>query len=161
MKPSAKLAKLGALAAACLLVWAGPVSAGAVKGKVMFKGSVPKAKRIKMGQDDYCVKFYQGKSAPKSEATAVNSDGSLKWVFVYVQKGAKKGSRAPAGKAVLDQRGCMYAPRVFGMTAGQKLTVNNGDETKHNFHLRGKNKYNRSAGPGKTITRKVKKGKAR
>ena len=41
--------------------------------------------------------------------------------------------------------------------AGQKLKVSNSDQTKHNFHLLGKNKYNRSAGPGKTISRKIKK----
>lgn len=146
-----------AVVGACLFVWVGAASAGTVKGKVMFKGGAPKAKRIKMGQDDYCVKYYQGKSAPRSEATSVGDDGSLRWVFVYVQAGIDKKFKAGGEKATLDQQGCMYSPRVFGMVAGQKLVVNNGDETKHNFHLRGKNKYNRSARPGKTITRKVKK----
>lgn len=153
-----------AVAGACLMLWAGATMpftamAGTVKGKISFKGSAPKAKRIKMGQDDYCVKYYQGKTAPRSESTSVGGDGSLRWVFVYVQAGLDKKLKGGGvgRKTTLDQRGCMYGPRVFGMLAGQELVINNSDETKHNFHLLGKNKYNRSAGPGKSITRKVKK----
>lgn len=145
------------MAGACLLALAGAAPAATLRGTVLFKGTPPKAKVIKMGQDDYCVKYYRGKPTQRSEAITVNGNHSLRWVFVYIQKGAKKKFKAPSQAALLDQQGCLYTPRVLGMMAGQKLTVKNGDRTKHNFHLLGKNRYNRSAGPGKTISRKIKK----
>jgi hypothetical protein len=35
---------------------------------------------------------------------------------------------------VLEQRGCMFRPRVIALQAGQTLEVRNGDQTMHNVH---------------------------
>ena len=42
----------------------------------------------------------------------------------------------PADDAVLDQSGCMYAPHVLGVMAGQGLVIRNSDPTLHNVHAR-------------------------
>jgi plastocyanin len=41
------------------------------------------------------------------------------------------GKRQPV---VLDERGCVYAPRVLGMRVGQTLQVRNDDPLQHNVH---------------------------
>ena len=35
---------------------------------------------------------------------------------------------------MLDQKGCSYTPRVFGIQVGQSLDIVNSDETLHNIH---------------------------
>jgi len=52
---------------------------------------------------------------------------------VYVKEGA--GSYpAPASPVLLDQKGCMYYPHVFGIQVGQALQIQNSDSTLHNVH---------------------------
>lgn len=131
-------------------------SAATLKGNVRFSGKPPKVKTIRMKKDPVCVEFYQGKKPPRTESTVINENSTVRWAFVYIQEKVKNKGKKPAPPS-LDQQGCLYTPRVFGMMAGQKLKVTNSDSTKHNFHLLGKNKYNRSAGAGKTVTRKIKK----
>jgi plastocyanin len=40
----------------------------------------------------------------------------------------------PATAVTLDQKGCSYNPRVFGIQVGQSLDIVNSDETLHNIH---------------------------
>ena len=136
---------------------AGQATAGTLVGKVSFSGKMRKARKIKMGDDDYCLKFYQGKATPRSKKMVVSSKGEVRWAFVYLQAGVKGKSKPPKTPAVIRQEGCQYTTRVVGMVAGQRLMIHNDDQTKHNFHLLGKNKYNRSASPGQKIERKVRK----
>jgi hypothetical protein len=58
----------------------------------------------------------------------------------------------PSGPVVLDQKGCEYVPRVFGIRAGQDLLVRNGDPTLHNVHALGppgENAFNLSMPQGR------------
>ncbi|MCH8885737.1 MAG: hypothetical protein IIC13_04025 [SAR324 cluster bacterium] len=151
----AGLIVLAAQAATGLL--AGQAAAGTLTGKVSFSGKMRKARKIKMGDDDYCRNFYKGKAAPRSKKLVVSPNGEVRWAFVYLQAGVKGKSKPPKTPATITQKGCQYATRVVGMVAGQRLVINNGDQTKHNFHLLGRNKYNRSASPGQSIERKVRK----
>src|SRR5262249_43487124 len=53
--------------------------------------------------------------------------------FVYLRRGApKKDYPLPAKPATLDQKGCMFQPRVQGMRVGQPLQVGNADPVTHN-----------------------------
>lgn len=85
-------------------------------------------------------------------------DGKVQNVFVYIKDGlgAQKFD-VPATPAVMDQRGCMYSPRVLGVMAGQELEIRNSDATLHNVHsLAEKSKQFNNAMPmkGMTIKRK-------
>ena len=63
------------------------------------------------------------------------NNGALQNAFVYVKDGL--GSYyfdTPTQAIVLDQKGCTYTPRVFGVRAGQPIEIVNSDPTLHNVH---------------------------
>ena len=122
---------------------------GEVTGKVSFEGTKPKPHRIMMDQDPKCVQKHSGPVF--AEDDAVNADGTLPNVFVYVKAGAEKYVFAPPSNAVtLDQDGCMYKPHVLGLMVGQTLSIVSSDDTTHNIHPMPKNNrdWNMSQGPG-------------
>src|SRR5262249_22722942 len=47
---------------------------------------------------------------------------------------AVPGGKAPTGDVTVDQKECMYRPRVQGAVEGQKIMVRNDDGTLHNVH---------------------------
>jgi len=65
----------------------------------------------------------------------VSDDSGLENVFVYVKDGlGNLKFPVPPSPVVLDQKGCSYTPRVFGIQVGQSLDIVNSDETLHNIH---------------------------
>jgi plastocyanin len=87
-----------------------------------------------MYTDQKCV---QGAGPnPQSDAVLVAADGSLKNVFVHVKDGVDPAYSFPIPHeaVVLDQKGCIYTPRVLGVRAGQTLEIVNSDPTVHNVH---------------------------
>jgi hypothetical protein len=106
---------------------------GAIKGKVTFEGAVPKAKSVPDLADPACKKMHpKGLETP----TVKVKDGALADVFVQIKSGLPKDKKwdPPTEPVVLDQKGCMYEPHVFGIMAGQPLKVRNSDATNHNIH---------------------------
>jgi carboxypeptidase family protein len=122
---------------------------GEITGKISFQGEKPKLSVIHMDQDSVCVSKHS--SPVHVEDGAVNDDGSLPNVFVYVKEGAEKYTfPAPSEPVTLDQDGCMYKPHVVGMMAGQTLHVVSSDPTTHNIHPQPKDnpEWNMSQAPG-------------
>jgi hypothetical protein len=122
---------------------------GEVTGKISFEGAKPRPQRINMDQDPACM---ENRHSPVfAEDGAVNANGTLPNVFVYVKAGAEKYAFAPsANVAVLDQNGCMYKPHVLGLMAGQILKIVSSDDTTHNIHPMPQNnrEWNMSQTPG-------------
>ena len=79
-----------------------------------------------------CGKANAGKRVVQ-ETVVATADGSLANVFVSVQ-GSFPQTAVPTTPVVIDQRGCMYTPRVVGARVGQILQVRNSDELLHNVH---------------------------
>jgi plastocyanin len=105
-------------------------TAGGLKGTIKIDGTPPVAQTINRQSDPYCEQ--QGEA--KTQNFIVN-DGGLQNVFVYVKDGlGDMKFPVPTTPVVLDQKGCMYAPRIFGIQAGQPLEILNSDETLHNIH---------------------------
>jgi plastocyanin len=137
-----------------LAVWARGTTAyaeplGAVTGTVIFEGEAPERLKLRRDTDPYCAKV------DKLADDVIVTKGKLKDVLVRVKNGslpaAKAAPAAPAlPPALIDQKECMYAPRVIGLVAGQKLAVRNSDGTFHNVHgtIAGKLTWNKPAGPG-------------
>jgi plastocyanin len=105
---------------------------GTIKGHVHLLGKLPGNPVIRMGMDPKCAEMNRGKMTVQ-ETVVATIDGSLGNVFVAVQ-GNFPATPVPAQPVVLDQRGCVYRPRVIGMRAGQTLQVKNSDEVMHNVH---------------------------
>jgi plastocyanin len=105
---------------------------GTITGRVAVKGKVPGNQVIRMGMDPMCAKISAGKRAVQ-EVVAAGADGSLANVFVSLQ-GSFPSTPVPSQPVTIDQRGCMYVPRVAGAQVGQTIQVRNSDELLHNVH---------------------------
>ena len=60
--------------------------------------------------------------------------GKLQNVWVNVTKGAKEAAKPPATTVEMDQKDCMYEPRMTTAVVGQKIQAKNGDPVLHNVH---------------------------
>ena len=105
---------------------------GTIKGHVAVKGTVPGNPIIRMGMDPMCAKLNAGKR-PVQEIVSADADGSLANVFVSLQ-GTFPASPVPSEPVAIDQRACIYDPRVVGARVGQTLQVRNSDALLHNVH---------------------------
>lgn len=106
---------------------------GTVTGKISYEGAEPKSNRMRMDVDAACAKQHAGGVLLLQEVKVQN--GALRDVFVWVKEGL--GNRkfpTPKEQAVLDQKGCVYAPHVFGVQTGQEIKILNSDPTTHNIH---------------------------
>jgi plastocyanin len=109
-------------------------TAGSRSGRAVFAGAAPAIESLRMNTDKACVTA--AGPNPQSDAVLIAADGGLRNAFVYVKEGLDPAYSfpAPTSPVVLDQRGCIYTPRVIGVRAGQALEVLNSDDTLHNIH---------------------------
>ena len=110
-------------------------TAATITGSVAFEGTAPEMAVIDMAAEGVCHEH--GQSNPiKEETVVVNSNGTLRNVFVYVKDGLGDTKwPVPSEPVVLDQVGCTYIPHVFGIMAKQPLLIKNSDEgVLHNIH---------------------------
>jgi hypothetical protein len=106
-----------------------------IRGTVTWSGSAPAQARIKMDADPQCL--LQHTEPVSKQEVVVNPDGTLKHVFVYVKQGLEGQSFPSPTQAVnLDQHGCLYTPRVFGIQVNQPLEITNSDPTLHNVNCK-------------------------
>jgi len=109
-----------------------PSSAGVkLSGRVVYRGSPPARRPINMSKDAKCIELH-GDKPVLDEDLIVSSGGGLKNAFVRVLRAPKMDYPMPEKPAVLDQKDCMFRPRVQGVRVGQKLLVGNGDPVTHN-----------------------------
>jgi plastocyanin len=110
-----------------------PATAGSLSGHVMFKGPVPAPETLQINEDPVCQQAFAGNM--KSDAVQISADGSVANAFVYIKDTlADYSFDLPATAVVLDQKGCRYTPRVFGVRVGQSVDMSNSDPTLHNVH---------------------------
>jgi plastocyanin len=106
-----------------------PLAAADLSGKVTLQGTPPPEKTVRL--DATCEKLHGGPMTTRHYI--VGQDHGLGNVFVYVKEGAAK-TPPPAQPVLLDQKGCLYNPFVFGAMVGQKIVVRNSDPLLHNVH---------------------------
>ena len=110
-----------------------PATSGSISGNVTLEGAPPTFKAIDMSAEAACLQANPSAVVPPIVVTGAH--GSLANVVVYVKSGL--GSYhfdIPASPVVLDQRGCMYQPRVLALMTRQPFEVHNEDQTIHNVH---------------------------
>lgn len=128
-----------------------PATAGSVSGRVLYEGPDPEPARIDMGADPACAE--RQPEPVYSQEVALGADRALRNALVWIKAGAPAGRYpVPSTKAVLDQSGCLYEPRVLAVMIGQGLEIRNGDATMHNVHVRpvDNREWNRSQVSGGT-----------
>lgn len=115
------------------LIFVSSTLAATITGTVKYEGNAPKFREIKMDADPVCLTQHNNPVYPQ---TLVLGEGNTMGnVFVHVVSGVPNKAYSPPSKpAVLDQKGCMYAPHVLGLMVGQPLKVLNSDGTLHNVH---------------------------
>ncbi len=108
-------------------------TAGSVSGKVMLGGPAPAPEMMRVAVDPTCIQA-MGTTA-KSDAILIGADGAIQNAFVYIKDALGDYTfDMPAAAVVLDQVGCRYAPRIFGVRVGQPVEMVNSDATMHNVH---------------------------
>ena len=117
----------GAVAAA-----AGATGSSVVSGRALFDGTIPENPKFRMGADATCAKSHPGEMT--KDEILVGADRGLANVFVWVKAGITGSYPVPETPVVLDQKGCLYEPHVFGLQVGQPLELVNSDDTLHNVH---------------------------
>lgn len=129
--------RLAMLAVAATLLTPAMASAqGKISGKATFSGTPPAPTKLKMDADPVCAQAHP--DGALSEEIVVGDGGGLQNVFVYVKE--VQGDFPPkSDPVVIDQKGCLYTPRVVGLQVGQPLKFLNSDPTLHNVHGMPKN----------------------
>jgi plastocyanin len=128
-----KAEKAPAPAAAPVYFKVDAATAGTLTGKISFTGKKPAKKKIDVSEDPQCAKMHA--AGLYDEAVVVNPNGTLANVFVYIRQGLEgKAFGPPVEPVVIDQSGCWFKPRVFGIQTGQLLNVTNSDPVTHNIH---------------------------
>jgi plastocyanin len=105
---------------------------GTIVGHVRVSGAPPGNPILRMGMDPGCVTTTGGKRLP-DQIVVVTPDGRLANVFTKLE-GTFPATPVPAQPVVIDQRACMYTPRVVGARVGQRLEIRNSDALLHNVH---------------------------
>lgn len=108
------------------------VPSGTIKGRVHLTGTPPPNPPIRMRDDPMCHRA--GADAPAVQETiVVGGNGGLANVFVRL-RGSFPETPVPTEPVEIDQRGCLYVPRVVGVRIRQPLRVSNSDSGLHNVH---------------------------
>jgi plastocyanin len=105
---------------------------GTIAGHTTFAGKPPGNPIIRMGMDPKCADMNRGRQVIQEQAL-ITADGSIANVFVRLE-GTFPPSPVPTTPVVIDQRSCVYGPRVVGMRVGQRLQIRNDDDLLHNVH---------------------------
>lgn len=138
MKKSVSLLLAGVCVLTIPVIFQGAAVAAAVSGKVLFQGTAPASQNVPTDADPTCQTAHP--DGVNMDEVVVNSNGTLKNVFVYVKQGLEgKTFETPKQPVVLDQNGCQYEPHVFGIQVNQPLEIRNSDDTLHNVHALPKN----------------------
>ncbi len=112
---------------AILAALALPAAAETIEGSVEFTGKPPTMGKLHREADPYCAKKQM------NDPSVTVKSGKLENVWVHVTKGAKE-SPPPSSTVSMDQKDCMYTPRMTTALVGQKILAKNGDPVLHNVH---------------------------
>ncbi|PYN21558.1 MAG: hypothetical protein DMD99_19505 [Candidatus Rokuibacteriota bacterium] len=124
-------------------------SGGSIKGAVVLKGAAPELRKLAVTIDQYVC----GKEK-NAEDLLLSPQGGIRNAVVWLDK-PPAGMTAEALPAVtaMDQRECMFAPRVVVVAAGGRIDFLNSDRLLHNLHStpNANPPFNRTQPKGRTI----------
>lgn len=102
---------------------------GAARGTVRYRGRATIRPATAVPRDqNVCGKEQADRSLE------VGPDGGLANAVVWLSSVKHKGALAPVSGALLDQRACVFEPRVQAVTTGTKVKLNNSDLVLHSVN---------------------------
>jgi hypothetical protein len=104
---------------------------GSIVGAVTFHGDPPPSTPVPL--DRTCGALYKG--GPVTAGDALVNDHRVQNAFVYIREGL--GDRVfpqPTTPVEIDQKGCLFAPRVAAAETCQEIVFLNSDPLLHNVH---------------------------
>ena len=116
------------LAVAAALILPAAAMGETIEGSVDYTGKAPTPGKLHREADPYCAK------KPMTDPAVLVKGGKLENVWVHVTKGAKDAASVPSSVVSMDQKDCMYTPRMTTAVVGQKIQAKNGDPVLHNVH---------------------------
>ena len=109
---------------------------GGLSGRVTLAGKAPAPALLPVTGDAYCLGVAGAAGGLPDESLVVN-DGGVGYAFVRVVAGLDDWRFPdPEGVVEIDQRGCLYHPRMVGVRKGQTLRLLNNDGILHNVHTK-------------------------
>ena len=105
---------------------------GTVSGDVRFEGPAPEQTVLDLRSQAECAAQHSG---PVYGGDVLVRDGKVENALVYVKEGL--GDRVfavPETPVVVDQKGCLFVPRVAAAQVGQPVRFLNSDPLPHNVH---------------------------
>jgi plastocyanin len=140
------LVTVSCLAAWCL-AFTTPAAAGAIRGAVRFAGGALEQKKVVMTVDQSVC----GKDKD-AEDLLLSADKAIRNVVVSLQSPSTDVKWA-VPPVQMDQKQCVFVPRVVLVPAGGTVEFLNGDRLLHNLRAQSKNNppFNRTQPKGRTI----------
>jgi plastocyanin len=136
------------LSAACL-AWGGWALAGDLTGSVLYTGKLPERPKVPVTIDQYICG--QEKDA---EDLVIGPKRGVQNAVVWLEN-PPAGAKWPAqpDKVEMDQKGCVFVPRVLVVPVGGTVDFLNSDRLLHNLHSVSKENptFNRTQPRNRTI----------
>jgi len=106
---------------------------GTIRGQVVWSvDAAPARTTVNFSADPACAAAHP---EPVLSQDAVVNAGFVENVVVYLKSGlGDRGFDVPKEPVTIDQKGCLYQPRVVGVQAGQPIAFTNNDPVLHNVH---------------------------
>ncbi|HSE93950.1 MAG TPA: carboxypeptidase regulatory-like domain-containing protein [Methylomirabilota bacterium] len=149
-----RVATLCVLAAACALL-ADTVGAGEIHGRALLAGAPPPPKKVPVTIDQYVCGMDKD-----AEDLVVSPAREIKNVVVWLHNPpATAPSAATTAPVQMDQKSCVFTPRVLLVPADGTVEFLNNDRLLHNLHSRSTSNmsFNRTQPRGRTIAIKFAK----
>jgi plastocyanin len=123
--------------------------AGEVRGRVVLAGAPPPAGKVPVTIDSYVCG-----TEKQAEDLVVSAGGEIRSVVVWIDNPPPSApSAGPPPPTKMDQKECVFVPRVVLVAAGGTVEFLNSDRLLHNLHSRAKGNppFNRTQPKGRTI----------
>lgn len=106
---------------------------GTISGVVRFEGTPPEQSVAQLSGWAECASQHPQGNPPAGDVLV--SDGNVQNALVYIKDGLGNHVFATGTEPIsLDQKGCLFLPRVVGVQVDQPLKLLNSDALAHNVH---------------------------
>ena len=102
---------------------------GHIVGNIRFAGMIPSPRQLEISKDQEVC----GRTEKFDRSLVVGESKGLQNVLVSLRD-ISVGKEFSAKKSILDQRDCVYDPRIVVVPVGQPLSIMNNDGVLHSLH---------------------------